>query len=131
MPHKNERVELAMQILDCRRKLRLAVWDDATIENIRAEEGYHQAGSRAVYAPIHHRSKASSFVMRKLPQSIRAARWILKEWICCMAAALSQSAWSVAMMMPHAIRQLATARPASKTATLRQFKFSSIGPREV
>jgi hypothetical protein len=37
MAHKNERVELAMQILECRRKLRLAVWDDATIKNIRAE----------------------------------------------------------------------------------------------
>jgi hypothetical protein len=37
MAHKNERVELAMQILECRRKLRLAAWDDATIKNMRAE----------------------------------------------------------------------------------------------
>jgi hypothetical protein len=34
---QNERVELAMQILDRRRKLRQAVWDDATLEQIRTE----------------------------------------------------------------------------------------------
>ena len=37
MPHPNERVELAMQILECRRKLRRAVWDDDTVKRIRAE----------------------------------------------------------------------------------------------
>jgi hypothetical protein len=37
MPHPNERVELAMQILECRRKRRQAGWDDATVESIRAE----------------------------------------------------------------------------------------------
>ena len=34
---QNERVELAMQILDRRRKLRQAGWDDATVEQIRTE----------------------------------------------------------------------------------------------
>jgi hypothetical protein len=34
---QNERVELAMQILDRRRKLRQAAWDDATVEQIRTE----------------------------------------------------------------------------------------------
>jgi hypothetical protein len=37
MSHPNERVELAMQILACRRRLRQAGWDDATVESIRAE----------------------------------------------------------------------------------------------
>ncbi len=37
MPHSNERVELAMQILECRRKLRQAAWDDATVKAIQAE----------------------------------------------------------------------------------------------
>ena len=37
MAHNNERVELAIQILECRRKLRQAGWDGATIEEIRAE----------------------------------------------------------------------------------------------
>lgn len=37
MAHPNERVELAMQILECRRKLRQAGWDDAAVESIRAE----------------------------------------------------------------------------------------------
>ena len=37
MRSQNERVELAMQILDRRRKLRQAVWDDATLEQIRTE----------------------------------------------------------------------------------------------
>jgi len=34
---QNERVELAMQILDRRRKLRQTAWDDATVEQIRTE----------------------------------------------------------------------------------------------
>ena len=37
MPHQNERVELAMQILECRRQLRLMVWDDAATAKIRAD----------------------------------------------------------------------------------------------
>jgi len=37
MANNNERVELAIQILECRRKLRQAGWDGATIEEIRAE----------------------------------------------------------------------------------------------
>ena len=37
MRSQNERVELAMQILDRRRKLRQAAWDDATVEQIRTE----------------------------------------------------------------------------------------------
>ena len=37
MSHQNERVELAMQILECRRKLRRAAWDDATVKNIQAQ----------------------------------------------------------------------------------------------
>ena len=38
MPHDNERVELAMQILECRRKLRRAAWDNAAAaEEIKAE----------------------------------------------------------------------------------------------
>ena len=36
MPHPNERVELAMQILECRRKLRLMASDDAATAKIRA-----------------------------------------------------------------------------------------------
>jgi hypothetical protein len=35
--HPNERVELAMQILECRRRLRLACWDDASLDEIKAE----------------------------------------------------------------------------------------------
>jgi hypothetical protein len=34
---QNERVELAMQILDRRRKLRQAGWDDVTAEQIQTE----------------------------------------------------------------------------------------------
>jgi hypothetical protein len=34
---QNERVELAMQILECRRKLRHVAWDDAAVKEIRAE----------------------------------------------------------------------------------------------
>jgi hypothetical protein len=37
VPHPNERVELAMQILECRRKLRLMAWDDETAQVIRNE----------------------------------------------------------------------------------------------
>jgi hypothetical protein len=37
MPHQNERVELAMQILECRRQLRLMAWDDAATATIRAD----------------------------------------------------------------------------------------------
>jgi len=37
MAHPNERVELAMQILECRRKMRQAGWDDATAKSLRAE----------------------------------------------------------------------------------------------
>ena len=37
MPHPNERVELAIQILECRRRLREAVWDDATLREMQAE----------------------------------------------------------------------------------------------
>jgi hypothetical protein len=37
LPHPNERVELAMQILECRRKLRRAAWDDATAKKLNAE----------------------------------------------------------------------------------------------
>jgi hypothetical protein len=37
MPHPNERVELAMQILECRRQLRLMAWDDAATAKIRAD----------------------------------------------------------------------------------------------
>ena len=36
MSHPNERVELAMQILECRRKLRQAGWDAAAVEEIKA-----------------------------------------------------------------------------------------------
>lgn len=34
--HPNERVELAMQILECRRKLRRAGWDATAVEEIKA-----------------------------------------------------------------------------------------------
>jgi hypothetical protein len=34
---QNDRVELAIQILDRRRKMRQAGWDDATVEPIRTE----------------------------------------------------------------------------------------------
>ena len=37
VPHPNERVELAIPILDCRGKLRRAASDDATAEKINAE----------------------------------------------------------------------------------------------
>jgi hypothetical protein len=37
MPHPNERVELAMQILECRRQLRLMAWDPAASAKIRAD----------------------------------------------------------------------------------------------
>ena len=37
MPHQNERVELAMQILECRRQLRLMTWDVAACAKIRAD----------------------------------------------------------------------------------------------
>ena len=37
MAHANERVELAMQILECRRKLREVGWDEATASEIRSE----------------------------------------------------------------------------------------------
>ncbi|MBR1198167.1 hypothetical protein JQ634_18180 [Bradyrhizobium sp. AUGA SZCCT0240] len=37
MSHPNERVELAMQILELRRKLRQAASDDDTIKEIQAE----------------------------------------------------------------------------------------------
>jgi hypothetical protein len=37
VPHPNERVELAMQILECRRRLRRAGWDDAAVEDMKAE----------------------------------------------------------------------------------------------
>ncbi len=37
MAHANERVELAMQILECRRKMRLMAWDDAATAKIGAE----------------------------------------------------------------------------------------------
>ena len=36
MLHPNERVELAMQILECRRQLRLMAWDHAATTKIRA-----------------------------------------------------------------------------------------------
>jgi hypothetical protein len=35
--HPNERVELAIQILECRRRLRRAGWDDAAVEDMKAE----------------------------------------------------------------------------------------------
>jgi hypothetical protein len=37
VPHPNERVELAMRILECRRKLQRTAWDDATVKAIQAE----------------------------------------------------------------------------------------------
>jgi hypothetical protein len=37
VPHPNERVELAMQILECRRKLRQAGRDQIEIEKLQAE----------------------------------------------------------------------------------------------
>jgi hypothetical protein len=37
LPHPNERVELAMQILECRRKLRQAERDQIEIEKLQAE----------------------------------------------------------------------------------------------
>ena len=37
MPRPNERVELAMQILECRRQLRLMAWHDAATTKIRAD----------------------------------------------------------------------------------------------
>jgi hypothetical protein len=37
MSHPNERVELAMQILECRRKLRTTALNDAAVENLKAE----------------------------------------------------------------------------------------------
>jgi hypothetical protein len=37
VPHPNERVELAMQILECRRLLRQTIWDDPTLEEIRTK----------------------------------------------------------------------------------------------
>ena len=37
MPHQNERVELAMQILECRRQLRLMAWDATASAKIRAD----------------------------------------------------------------------------------------------
>ena len=37
MSQPDERKELAMQILECRRKLRLVAWDDATVKDIQAE----------------------------------------------------------------------------------------------
>jgi hypothetical protein len=41
--HPNERVELAMQILECRRQMRSMAWDDAAIAKIRADmEGLEQ-----------------------------------------------------------------------------------------
>ena len=37
MSHQNERVKLAMQILECRRQLRLMAWDDAACAKIRTD----------------------------------------------------------------------------------------------
>jgi hypothetical protein len=37
VPHPNERVELAMQILECRRKLRQPGRDQIEIEKLQAE----------------------------------------------------------------------------------------------
>jgi hypothetical protein len=37
MPHQNERVALAMNILECRRKLRQTVCDDEAAKDIQAE----------------------------------------------------------------------------------------------
>src|ERR1700730_6652154 len=54
----------------------------------------------------------------------------LRSWIFAAPPALSKPVYvtrSVAMMMPHAMRQLAIASPAIKTATFRQERFSSIG----
>jgi hypothetical protein len=37
VPHPNERVELAIRILDCRQKLRRIGWDLERAEGLRAE----------------------------------------------------------------------------------------------
>lgn len=37
MPHQNERVELAMKLLECRHKLRRVGWDDEQVKILRAE----------------------------------------------------------------------------------------------
>jgi len=37
VPHPNERVELAIRILDCRQKLRRVGWDLEQAEGLRAE----------------------------------------------------------------------------------------------
>lgn len=37
VPHQNERVELAMRILDCRQRLRRVGWDLDQAESLRAE----------------------------------------------------------------------------------------------
>jgi hypothetical protein len=56
MPHQNERVELAMQILECRRQLRLMAWDDAACAKIRTDiERLEQSSARST-------SKAASLV---------------------------------------------------------------------
>jgi len=37
MPHQNERVELAMKLLDCRQKLRRTGWDVERAKSLRDE----------------------------------------------------------------------------------------------
>jgi hypothetical protein len=37
VPHQNERVELAMRILECRQKLRRVGWDEEQVKRLRAE----------------------------------------------------------------------------------------------
>ena len=37
VPHRNERVELAMKLLECRQKLRRVGWDMEQAERLRAE----------------------------------------------------------------------------------------------
>jgi hypothetical protein len=37
VPHPNERVELAMQILECRRKLRRVGWDEKLAQSLQEE----------------------------------------------------------------------------------------------
>ena len=37
VPHQNERVELAMELLDCRQKLRRAGWDVEQAKSLREE----------------------------------------------------------------------------------------------
>jgi hypothetical protein len=37
VPHQNERVELAMKLLECRQRLRRVGWDVEQVERLRAE----------------------------------------------------------------------------------------------